>query len=701
MEDPPDMDHTPDNECHQVFNEQQGTFSVDSFSAIEDRLDEAMQSEMDGSQDMGSAVEGEQLRGFRKRWMKRSTSPATRDESQDGAAHNMSIFERWAKKLRLDKVRDEATCSKESAVDEQAISNVMQTAELESMRRFRTHSIKLPWETGPWSMVFGQTQQPAASSLEKMLTMPKVGLVDTLGPSMPSTVAASSSLPMPSRFAHKRIVAAKVVIREDEMRAKALNQIRTLLLFDLAGSDLGVTISNLAGTLDEKVDLTQVLCDSFAAKSTGAILKRVSSIWSFSRWLIDQYEISVWEINESILYQHVCYLRESGAAPTRSAHLLEALRFFDAILKFRKFDINAVISTRVQGASHAMYITKRKLKQAKQLTVEAVHWLEKMCIRGVDEARTLISGAFLFCVFGCARWSDISRLENLWVDEFEGLVLVEGESSKSKTSRTKEAQSRLLPYTAVGNFMEEESWGKAFVQAWKKANEGRDRCFIPSWNDRAATWATSPMSSTEATFFLKEFLEESLGEEEADAYSTHSGKPTLLTWCGMSGLLTREERTLLGHHIEQHTRSATTYNRDSQLLLQRKVSQVIKQIKDGILRPDVSRAERLKVLVDLDEEGEQPSESGESEYHEEDPPEIHVASMSNEQAIIPSEVVDEFSFVSHRLTGTVHVIKDAEENLLACGRRLTMNLLAVDPADFDVSTACFCIQCNSVVLRNG
>ena len=158
-----------------------------------------------------------------------------------------------------------------------------------------------------------------------------------------------------------------------------------------------------------------------------------------------------------------------------------------------------------------MYITKRKLKQAKQLTVEAVHWLEKMCIQGVDEARTLISGAFLFCVFACARWSDISRLENLWVDEFEGLVLVEGESSKSKTSRTKEAQSRLLPYTAIGNFMEEESWGKAFVQSWKKANEGRDRCFIPSWNDRAATWATSPMSSTEATFFLKEFLEDGRG----------------------------------------------------------------------------------------------------------------------------------------------------------------------------------------------
>ena len=84
--------------------------------------------------------------------------------------------------------------------------------------------------------------------------------------------------------------------------------------------------------------------------------------------------------------------------------------------------------------------------------------------------------------------------------------------------------------------------------------------------------------------------------------------------------------------------------------------------------------------MDLDEEGEQSSESGESEYQEEDPPEIHVASMSNEQAIIPADIVDEFSFVSHRLTGTVHVIKNAEENLLACGRRLTMNHFGSRPS---------------------
>ena len=61
----------------------------------------------------------------------------------------------------------------------------------------------------------------------------------------------------------------------------------------------------------------------------------------------------------------------------------------------------------------------------------------------------------------------------------EGLVLVEGETSKHKTSRTKEAKSRLLPFTAIGNFLESESWGKAFVKAWKEANSGNTSCFIP------------------------------------------------------------------------------------------------------------------------------------------------------------------------------------------------------------------------------
>ena len=71
----------------------------------------------------------------------------------------------------------------------------------------------------------------------------------------------------------------------------------------------------------------------------------------------------------------------------------------------------------------------------------------------------------------------------------------------------------------------------------------------------------------------------------------------LLTWAAMTTLFSREEGTLLGHHIEPQTKSSTTYNRDSQILLQRNVSQLISSIKSGKLQPDASRAQRLSMLL--------------------------------------------------------------------------------------------------------
>lgn len=54
---------------------------------------------------------------------------------------------------------------------------------------------------------------------------------------------------------------------------------------------------------------------------------------------------------------------------------IEALRFLDAIVRFQKVDIKTVISMRVHGASHALYIKKRKLQQAKQFMDFAVQGL--------------------------------------------------------------------------------------------------------------------------------------------------------------------------------------------------------------------------------------------------------------------------------------------------------------------------------------
>ena len=152
---------------------------------------------------------------------------------------------------------------------------------------------------------------------------------------------------------------------------------------------------------------------------------------------------------ESEVYCYVCQLRETSSAPTKASHFLEALRFAAAILKFEKVDIDRVLSTRICGAAHAMFLKKRKLKQAPHFTVEAVQALELVCLSDERDHCRLIAGSLLFCILACVRWGDSMNIERCWTDSHEDVVLVEAETSRHKTSKSKEAKTRLLPYTAT------------------------------------------------------------------------------------------------------------------------------------------------------------------------------------------------------------------------------------------------------------
>ena len=57
------------------------------------------------------------------------------------------------------------------------------------------------------------------------------------------------------------------------------------------------------------------------------------------------------------------------------------------------------------------------------------------------------------------------------------------------------------------------------------------------------------------------------------------------------------ERTLLGHHVEASTKSATTYDRDAAVRLQAKVHRMLTMIDSAELEPDSSRARKLEVLL--------------------------------------------------------------------------------------------------------
>ena len=77
-----------------------------------------------------------------------------------------------------------------------------------------------------------------------------------------------------------------------------------------------------------------------------------------------------------MLYEYICHLRDSGAGSTTPSQLVEALRFADALLGFTQVQLPDMLSARVTGAAHAIYMTKRIRKLAEVLTVAEVSKLE-------------------------------------------------------------------------------------------------------------------------------------------------------------------------------------------------------------------------------------------------------------------------------------------------------------------------------------
>lgn len=587
------------------------------------------------------------------------------------------------------------TIKPEIDVTSRVLQNIQQTAQIAALQTVRQHGVKMPWEAGPLAPLFGQQE---AFMVNAQLELPKVGLVDTLIP------VQKRQQEMVSQQC-KRFRKQEFQVSNDNSRDRALNWIKVILLLDLQATELGLAMTNLAGGLDESADIVQALRDAFATKATGTLLTRTNSFWNCAKWCAGDFESSCLHSTERMVYAYVCDMRDRNQAATSASHFLEAIKFFESHLKFTQFKVASVISPRVSGAAHAQFVTKRKLKQAPNRPLEAVKRLEEECIFGDSLVHAVVAGALLFCIFACARWSDISRIQKRRIIERESVVLI-AETSQHKTSRSKEAQTRLLPYTAIGTFLEDQAWAKKFLESREKSGLAECDLLMPSYDDRFARWTNAPMSSAEATGFLREILEKHGGVQWVMAYSSHSRKATLLTWAGLVPLFSREERTQLGHHAEANTKSQLTYSRDSQILLQVKVAKLLGMIKDGSLDPDASRAERLRKLIEG--ETQQPfsepvdiSDTDESDIAEpeDNHPHQDARMILKDRPSIPVEV-DEFIFVAHRFSGTIHVLQDISSGKLACGRKMSLNLQEVDCADSDAGTAPFCIQCDQVVKRN-
>ena len=203
------------------------------------------------------------------------------------------------------------------------------------------------------------------------------------------------------------------------------------------------------------------------------------------------------------MYRYMNHLDSEGAGATAASGFLEALRFLDGVAIFQMADLNAALSPRVTGYAHQMFLRKEPLRQRDPLPCSIVAELERLLIRKTDQVQVCILGQLLLCFHSASRWGDTQKLQKLHLEKLSEASLVVGEALGSKTSLTKEAKTRLLPYVAIGSGLSGSQWAEVWLDA-RVFELGRDPDpFLPSLSCKTGRWSTTPMSSTEACSIMQ------------------------------------------------------------------------------------------------------------------------------------------------------------------------------------------------------
>ena len=560
-----------------------------------------------------------------------------------------------------------------------------------------TADLKQPWQRGPLANLFTRPK-PFWERFQVSQALPLVGLSDHV-------TASSSDNLVPKQIQQteltvQRIKSSRLVSSCDNFRHVALARFKTMVLLDLECTRLGQSLRSFAGTLCSDGELSQVFMDVFSPKATGTILKRCNALWRFSCWIQNHGGGSPLRQDEKVVYAYICHLRDSGAGSTTPSQFVEALRFADALIGFTAAPLNDILSPRVTGAAHACYMTKRFRKPAELLKVAEIAALEDICLHDQEDHRRLIAGHLIFCFAAAARWHDSMYVVSLELSTAGPVTLLEAMTSKHKSSRGKEQQMELLPFTALGHVTHDESWGSSWVDA-REASDARSwNHFLNSWSESEKTWIDSRMSTAEATAWLRELLEPHVGSDRASTLTVHGMKATLLSWAAKSTMFTADEQLALGHHVNAQYRSAMIYSRDNQIGLCKKIHLMFCRIRDGSFDPDATRVSRLFQLA-FDTALERDGGSSDSSSSTSDDA-SSVASSNGEHAVLAQKTtfrrldaddIEADKCLINRCSKVIHLLASEDERFW-CGRSPSASFDRASRDDLATPEAVVCASCS-------
>eukprot|EP00435_Cladocopium_sp_Y103_P048826 s883_g14.t1 len=456
------------------------------------------------------------------------------------------------------------------------------------------------WEQGVWADIFGDGVFLKSSWAAAGLTRLPLG-------SMPDSSTAGSLEDLSRKPKAPRLSCAGLTYEDvvshkpdqtwQEERESILQSALKRWLVVISYFNARTVIRIQLDCSADEVEQLQLLADVFRGRAPSTILKRVRS----AEKLCFHFGIGGFPPSEEKLYEFFAFERGRGAPASRLKGFMECLMFCRHILSMPELE-PVVTSRRCMGAT--MSDIPSTIKQASALKVDELRILHGTLLSG-EAWDKVFCGAILFATYARARWSDLMHCDQVLPDvDEEGVVqYLEGRTAVHKSMRAAVFKHRYLPLTAPAFGVTEDCW----VDAWFQSRLQLGIQLPPAHTVMPApspsgTPSVRPLSSTEASAWLRKIL---TGTKVVDAerkISIHSCKVTCLSFCAKYGVDSMS-RLQLGYHSGAGTglKMVHTYSRDAAAEPLAKLLKVLEDIRYSRFFPDCTRSGRFSKPKDQPE----------------------------------------------------------------------------------------------------
>ena len=355
-------------------------------------------------------------------------------------------------------------------------------------------SIRLPWEHGSMSAIFGKKPRlipppvfaplPSLQKSEETLAQSEISGKVTWS-------KVTSVIPWP--------------VAQERAFGRALENWRIIVMDNLEASVLGRQISSILDGRVQDFSVEQVVRDSLSRKSVSTLRSRASSLMAFARWkkAFDD-EASIFPVQEEEAYRYVVELRQLNAPRTKPARFLESLSFAFHMLGA---DVGACLqSPRLKGAVITPVVLPKKKTPLQLWQVSA---MENIAINGVGQ-EAIFAGYVCLVMHARLRWSDAQHCQyEPYLDLNQGSGYLECELYHHKNAGRQKQAKHLLPAACCipGLFGDWATpWLKNRISAGLQAKPGMPTMPAPL---AGGNWSLLPLGSSHATVWLREIFRRS------------------------------------------------------------------------------------------------------------------------------------------------------------------------------------------------